>query len=228
MAPRFEDYHRTIVGYHGTKRSIALEIVQGKRQFNVSRNDDDWLGHGVYFWEHAPQQAWWWAKRRSKRQNWHEPIAVLGSMIRLGFCLDMLDPFNVIYLEQLFEQYREVEAGAGRQLPKNVRSHKRLDCAVFQYAFAAVEAIDNQQVDSTRAVYVPTGAHERVWPKSWIARQAHIQICVRNQQSILGTWLVSPISSEEWTDDSKSHEQGDVDIRDDEEGRRQAETDADE
>jgi hypothetical protein len=27
--PRFADYHRTVVGYHGTRRSTALRVVQG-------------------------------------------------------------------------------------------------------------------------------------------------------------------------------------------------------
>jgi hypothetical protein len=54
---RFDDYHRTIVGYHGTRLSVALEIVSRRRTFKYSRNRDDWLGHGIYFWEHAPQQA---------------------------------------------------------------------------------------------------------------------------------------------------------------------------
>lgn len=88
---RFDDYHRTIVGYHGTKLSTALDIVARKQSFKRSENRDEWLGHGIYFWEYAPQQAFWWAKRRQKRQNWKEPIAILAAMIRLGFCFDLLD-----------------------------------------------------------------------------------------------------------------------------------------
>ena len=92
---RFDDYHRTIVGYHGTRLSIALNIVNRRQTFKSSRNRDDWLGHGIYFWEYAPQQAYSWAEQRRKRKNWNEPIAILGSMIRLGFCFDLLDPYNV-------------------------------------------------------------------------------------------------------------------------------------
>ena len=55
----FFDYHRTIVGFHGTSRSTAQDLVDGAA-FDASANDDDWLGHGIYFWEYAPQQAWWW------------------------------------------------------------------------------------------------------------------------------------------------------------------------
>ena len=57
------DYDRTLVAFHGTRRETAEKLVRGE-PFGPSTNDDDWLGHGIYFWEFAPQQAWWWAERR--------------------------------------------------------------------------------------------------------------------------------------------------------------------
>lgn len=194
---RFDDYHRTIVGYHGTRLSIAREIVNRRRVFKFSRNRDDWLGHGIYFWEYAPQQAYWWAERRKRRHNWNEPIAILGSMIRLGFCLDLLDPYNVKYLKDIYEEYRATETAAGRAVPENANHYKYLDCAIFQYAYAAIESAEEfQAVDSARAVYVPTGEDKRIWTRSWISRGAHIQVCVRNPACILGTWLHYPADLE--------------------------------
>jgi hypothetical protein len=195
---RFDDYHRTVIGYHGTKLSVAMDIVKRKRRFKYSQNRDDWLGHGIFFWEYAPQQAYWWAERRKRRQKWDEPIAILGSMIRLGFCFDLLDPYNVMYLKQIFEEYVNTQLAAGQPLPKNANHYKFLDCAVFQYAYAAIENFEGQQpADSARAVYVPTGEDKRVWERSWITNGAHIQICVRNTACILGTWLHHPTDLEE-------------------------------
>jgi hypothetical protein len=54
---RFDDYHRTVVGYHGTGRTATLRIVNRVDGFRWSRRDFDWLGHGIYFWEYAPEQA---------------------------------------------------------------------------------------------------------------------------------------------------------------------------
>ncbi len=136
---RFDDYHRTIVGYHGTRLSVALDIVNRRQTFKFSRNRDDWLGHGIYFWEYAPQQAYRWTERRQRRQNWDEPIAILGSMIRRGFCFDLLDPYNVRYLKEIYEEYQAAEIAAGRAIPENANHSKYLDCAVFQYAYAAIE-----------------------------------------------------------------------------------------
>lgn len=186
---RFEDYHRTVIGFHGTRRSTAEQIVLGKQLFSPSQNNDDWLGHGVYFWEHAPQQAWSWAKRRSEQENWNEEPAVVASMLRLGSCFDLLDPYNLSYLERLYAKYKATADEAKLLPPKNRNSQKYLDCAVFEFSYAAIEN-DGKSVDSSRAVYVPTGKDKRVWERSWISRETHIQICIRNPHCILGTWLV--------------------------------------
>ena len=65
MAP-FDDYHRTVVGYHGTGLMAALRIVNRIEDFRGSqRRDYDWLGRGIYFWEYAPKQALTFATMRS-------------------------------------------------------------------------------------------------------------------------------------------------------------------
>lgn len=198
---RFHDYHRTVIGYHGTRESVAKRLVIGEQPFSKSENDDDWLGHGVYFWEYAPQQAWWWARRRAKRNGWTEPIAVVASMIRLGNCLDLLDPSNVKRLQDLYEEMSADLRDAGVNVPENARQYKRLDCAVFEYAYEALLE-EGSHIQTARAVYVPTDAKGRAWPHSWINKRAHIQLCVRDPSCILGTWLVKP--DEEEADDSGS------------------------
>jgi hypothetical protein len=112
-------------------------------------------------------------------------------MIRLGFCFDLLDPYNVEYLSQLHASYAEAEEAAGRTLPRNANHRKFLDCAVFEYAYTAHEREHQRTIDTSRAVYVPSGGDYRVWERSWISKGSHIQICVRNTACIMGTWLHS-------------------------------------
>ncbi len=205
LLARFDDYHRTVVGYHGTGLSTALRIINRIEGFRWSRRNFDWLGHGIYFWEHAPDQARKWAELRQdqlkrkknptadeiKRAN--EPIAVVASMIRLGFCFDLLDPSNVEYLLNSFERYRKAMEFAGKPLPENNRKYRKLDCAVFEHVYQVMdETSDLPTVDSARGVFVPAGQARRVWAASWISRDAQIQLCVRNPSSILGTWLHHP------------------------------------
>jgi hypothetical protein len=191
--PRFADYHRTVIGYHGTRRSTALRVVQGLEGLKRSENDDDWLGHGVYFWEYAPKQAWAWAERRRQQQHRDEDVAVLGSMIRLGNCFDLLDPDNLDELAGFRREYERSERQAHRSPKENHNKSKYLDCAVFEFAYAVFEA-EVDAVDTCRAVFVPSD--ERLWTRSGVHRHAHIQLCVRNPQCILGTWLVKPVEDD--------------------------------
>lgn len=186
--PRFADYHRTVVGYHGTKSSIARAIVADGKPFAPSKNASDWLGHGIYFWEYAPKQAWKWANQRAMRNKWSEPVAVVAAMIRLGNCLDLLDPDNAAELQGFYRKLKlDTEAASGK-LPANHNANKRLDCTVLEYTYAALETERNERVETCRAVY--SGSETRLWPRSWLSEDAHIQLCVREPKCILGAWLV--------------------------------------
>lgn len=202
---RFDDYHRTVVGYHGTGLTAALKIVSRIEGFNWSQKAYDWLGGGIYFWEYAPRQALTWAKLRQKQyarkadktpedeRRATEPLAVVACMIRLGFCLDLTEPENIKFLSEVFEEYRENIELAGDELPTNDRHYRKLDRDVFDYTYAFLEKSDpNSKVDTARGIYVPTDRKKRVWDGSWISRDTHIQLCVRNPASILGTWLHHP------------------------------------
>jgi hypothetical protein len=192
----FLDYNRTVIGYHGTSREIAEQLVLGRCQFEPSRNEGDWLGHGVYFWEHAPKQAWCWVNDRNRRRKLGD-VAVVASMIRLGNCLDLLDPDNVDALKPYHDSFLKATAGLSQTIKRNVRSKKYLDKSVLETAYAHF-AERGSVIDTCRAVYVPSslaldGKERRAWKTSSIYRTAHIQLCVRNTACIMGTWLVQPV-----------------------------------
>jgi hypothetical protein len=192
--PKFVDYHRTVVGYHGTKRSVALRVVSGEASILRSENEYDWLANGVYYWEYAPKQAWEWAEQKRRNGKWdqNEEVAVIASMIRLGFCFDFLDPDNVRELVKYYDEYLVFCKTFGRSPQRNFQHRKYLDCAVFQFAYRAFE-LDGTPVDSARAVYVPTKSEGRVWKSSWVHKDSHIQLCVRNDDCILGSWLAKTV-----------------------------------
>jgi len=84
-----------VLGYHGCSLNLAQRVVAGKDILHASHNDYDWLGDGIYFWEHNASRAFEFAtesairKRRSMRSA--PKIAVVGAVIDLGFCLNLLD-----------------------------------------------------------------------------------------------------------------------------------------
>ena len=77
------DRHARIVfGYHGTHPAFAERLIRGEvsiADWSPSTNEYDWLGHGIYFWEYAPDRAREWAGKGG----------VVGAIIRLGECLDL-------------------------------------------------------------------------------------------------------------------------------------------
>ena len=166
----FSDYHRTVIGYHGTRVKTADRLVAGEA-FDPSDEEDEWFGKGIYFWEHAFQQAWWWARRRHHssrlpllsigtlniawwwaRRRHHSSPAVIGAIIRLGYCFDLVDTGNVnllrLFHDKMIAQWRVENLG----IPRNVRSHRMLDCAVFNYMYDEfLEA--RKLLDTARAVF---------------------------------------------------------------------------
>src|SRR5215216_5875949 len=110
----FHDYNRTIIGYHGTDAETAQRLVDGE-PFTESSNDDDWFGRGIYFWEYAPKQAWWWTTKFKRKRN----PAVVGAIIRLGHCLDLLDAANVKLLQQFHVDMLKEWHQAKMEVPKN-------------------------------------------------------------------------------------------------------------
>jgi hypothetical protein len=182
----YRDYHRTVVGFHGTTAAVAERLVDGG-DFAPSSKSYEWLGKGIYFWEYAAKQAWWWTRDHKKNPR----PAVVGAMIRLGNCLDLLDPENVRWLRQahdaMIKNWRLTKA----PIPRNVRDRKSLDCAVFDVIYKRSDSAPTP-IETSRAVYVPTNRAKRVWPGSWIYEEAHIQVCVRDPQNILALWHVRP------------------------------------
>ena len=65
-----------VTGFHGTSRASAGSILANG--FDLSRNEYDWLGEGVYFFQDAPQRALDWARERFGRE-----AAVVMAMIDL-------------------------------------------------------------------------------------------------------------------------------------------------
>ena len=93
-------FTRPIYGYHGCTHALADELILGSRSISgwpPSRNEHDWLGHGIYFWEHGPQRAHEWSLQNGRDGG------VLGAHIQLGRCLDLTDTRYVDLLAEAYE-----------------------------------------------------------------------------------------------------------------------------
>ncbi|MFV8751067.1 hypothetical protein ACNOYE_11035 [Nannocystaceae bacterium ST9] len=165
-------YARLVIAYHGCTREVADALLVGDATLSASTNDWDWLGHGIYFWEFGHQRALDWARQRSDRP------AVIGAVIQLTHCLDLLD----IEHTQLLGNFTKRLVESGKPLPPNRGGRREADCfAINQLCTSAGEGGD--PFDSVRASF-----HEgdEVFPGSGLRVRSHIQIAVRNPNIILG------------------------------------------
>jgi hypothetical protein len=185
------EYSRFVVGYHGGDIHGIRRVLLGEEPLAPSRNDYDWLGSGIYFWEQGPARAFQFAVNESARRPAKvKSPDVVGAYIFLGRCFDLLD---VKFTETLAAFYHDFHAelkSRGQPLPQNERPRTdgtkllhKLDRAVIEYTLATLELNQGLQFDTVRGAFTEG---ERVYPGAEIFHQTHIQIAVRNPDCIMG------------------------------------------
>lgn len=178
-------WDRFVLGYHGCDLSIVENVLTGRTALHASRNDYDWLGNGVYFWEDSYQRALQWAKQ-SKRIT--QP-AVIGAVINLGNCLNLLD---VEHLETVRLAYRTLEQTATlAEAPMPVNrgrtfKDRKLDCAVIETLHGMRADANLQPYQTVRGFFVEG---EALYEGAGLRHQDHIQLCVRDPACIVGFFL---------------------------------------
>ncbi|GJE60900.1 hypothetical protein MPOCJGCO_3019 [Methylobacterium trifolii] len=156
--------------------------------FKVSGNDYDWLGSGVYFWEANPRRGLDFVTEVMSRGK--TPIkvpAVVGAVIDLGSCLDLMTAVGIDMVRIGYESLAETLRTAGAALPVNKDDLRRqLDRAVIERVHAIVEA-NGAAIDTVRGVFVEG---KPIYPGSGFDAKTHIQIAVRNPRCIKGVFRV--------------------------------------
>lgn len=181
-------YDRTILGYHGCDQATADQILTGTA-FLPSTNQYDWLGKGVYFWEYGVDRAYRFAKEALQRKGSTAPVAVVGAVLQLGKCFDLLDTRFTQDLEQGFALYKKYMRKRRVPLPKNRgklpdKKLRMLDCSVLNWYLDQL-ALSGTTYDTIRGCFLEGGA---AFSGSKISKEAHIQIAVRNPACILGVF----------------------------------------
>jgi hypothetical protein len=165
-------------GFHGTIPASAESIIENG--FKLSRNEYDWLGDGVYFFQDAPQRALEWAAKH------HGSAEAVGALIRLDGCLDLLDIRWFRALNEIYNSFLDQINRAGSILPLQTSGAHRLDRAVINYA---VGVLAGQGVN-IRAVRAAFAEGAPAFPGSALFDRAHVQIAVRDLSLIEKIWRV--------------------------------------
>jgi hypothetical protein len=191
-----------LIGFHGCDKSRQQELLVDFASMPVSEKPFDWLGHGMYFWENNAQRAFEWAKAKQDKGGISE-AAVIGAVIDLGYCCDLLDSAFIkmvaLYYELLKIELKELgkDLPVNRDLKADTHGNKLLrdlDCATIEFMHKQIRTQYSKDIrekshsslkifDSVRGVFPeggPAYSGSGFWAKS------HIQICIRNANCIKG------------------------------------------
>lgn len=181
-----------VLGYHGCASSTADKLIAGAN-FKASDNDYDWLGPGIYFWESNPKRAAEFAIEAEKRKRPKAPreTAVVGAVLNLGLCLDLLTKSGQDLVRNAYLELSEIAGKSGKKLPQNSPEPmlNKLDCAVIRYIHdvrSKTPALPD--IDSVRGVFIE-GAP--LYDTSAFHDRTHIQIAICNTACIKGVFRVS-------------------------------------
>ena len=188
-----------IIGFHGCDESVVRKVVNGDENLIASKNDYDWLGNGIYFWENNEARAMQWAVELSKRKGSSvKKPAVIGAIIDLGYCFDLTDSAYLQELKEAYEIFVEICDKAGKEIPQNTnigtstdKLIRKLDCSVIQTVHLINEDANKRPYDSVKGVF---WEGHSLYPNAGFAEKNHIQICVCNPNCIKGYFLPREIN----------------------------------
>lgn len=183
-----------IYGFHGMDKDVALPILTKESNFNHSNNLYDWLGTGVYFWENNLERAIQYAEEDKKRK--HSKIKtpfVLGAILELGNCLDLLDQKHIDFLKFSHDELIKALKKDNKPIPQNQAfgsndfdfKKRELDCAVIRHAHELAKK-EGKFFDSVRSAFVEGNP---LYPGAKFHEKNHIQIAIINPNCIKGIFL---------------------------------------
>jgi len=120
-------------------------------------------------------------------EHFGKRAAVLGAVIQLGACFDLLNERLTPLLARSYQELKETLVKADQPLPVNrgkAKKLRQLDCAVINYCLNRVVGSE-VPFDTVRGAFLEG---EPVFPGTTISAETHIQIAVRNVDCILGVF----------------------------------------
>ncbi len=184
---RYSNFPTTVYAFHGCDESVAEAVFAGEQELKSSINDYDWLGSGIYFWENAPERAMRWAMDQQMRNpSIIKKPAVVGAVVHLGSCLNLMDKSSNQPIRDAYKALSHAINNAKMRqlrvsLPENKGKLHRLDALVINAA-CLLASKNKHPYDTVRAAFVEG---EPVFKGSAIQSDTHIQLCVRNPESII-------------------------------------------
>jgi hypothetical protein len=201
----YSTYPSFVLGFHGCDKSLAEKVFSGEMRLKPSENKYDWLGNGIYFWEQNPLRAFEYAQHLkdnpSKSKTKIKEPAVIGAVINLGHCLNLLNSESLLILQQGYDILLKTHEKSGYPIPQNKPIGEEqdlllrpLDCAVIETIHEFRKETSNAPYDTVRGVF---WEGQDLYPNAGFKEKNHVQICVRDLNCIKGYFrpltMINPI-----------------------------------
>ncbi|WP_235566284.1 hypothetical protein [Methylibium sp. Root1272] len=180
-----------VLGFHGCDRSHGEAVLSSGKHLRTSSNSHDWLGEGIYFWENDPWRAhdWAWEAKLKPAQvagSIDEPF-VVGAIIDLGHCCNLLDLERSEELERAFNFISQIYAAAGRPMPENDLGPDRVRRYRDRIVVKAMHDLRREEgltpFQSVRAAFFEG---PELYENAGFRKKNHIQIAVCDPNCIKG------------------------------------------
>ncbi|MBC9932048.1 hypothetical protein ICL07_16810 [Chitinophaga qingshengii] len=191
-----------VIGFHGCERSLRDDVINEREKLRSSLGKYEWLGHGIYFWQNNYERALDFATHPPNGRKLVNP-AVLGAVISLDYCLDLLDTRHIQNLKRSFLTMENVILENGGKLPRNRNKGgaenlqdkviRELDCLVIEYLHEKMCKDGKKPYDSVRGVFIEGTP---IYEDAGFYDKTHIQLCIRNPNCIKGFFI--PRQEEIW------------------------------
>jgi hypothetical protein len=157
--------------------------------FKRSQNDYDWLGEGIYFWEYGADRALKFAHDQKRRNKVQTP-AIVGALVQLGRCFDLMDTRFTDELPLAFDMLKTLHEAQQRPLPTNAgktpdKLLRHRDCAVLNFYLSWLFQKRGDIYDTVRCGFVEGPP---AFDGSGIQHRSHVQIAVRDPACVVGVF----------------------------------------
>lgn len=180
-----------VLGFHGCDRETAENVLSHSTP-HLKRSDNryDWLGKGIYFWEDDPWRALDWAMETRKRPKQSkgkikDPY-VIGAVIELGRCFNLLETDARKELQEAFLAAEQALAVLGKEPPRNSGPSQMLR-ERDKYAIDVLHASRDEQglppYQTVRAAFIEGGP---IYEGAGFHEKSHVQIAVLDESCIKG------------------------------------------
>lgn len=183
-----------VIGFHSCDKKTGLRILNGEDHLRPSANSWDWLGPGIYFWEQNPNRALQYAMEcaegtQKSAGKIYTPF-VIGAIIELGNCLNLIEPDSISIVNEAYEELVKTINDAGGKLPKNKEANRALDCAVIKYVHESNVRTNRPAYDTIRSPFHEGG---ELYEGANFSKRLHMEVCVKNPKCIKGYFLPQPL-----------------------------------